>query len=359
MNPPRIKFVVGAFVAFCLVLLAGLLLIFQKGVSFATKTYEIRLHTSNVGGIKKQASVLMAGVPVGIVRDVQLDDQSKSVTLYLQIQDRYKISRDAIFNIEAAGFLGDQFISIIADKNSKSAEVLHDKDEATCREPLNIQEAARSALGLIQRMDRTVEEIHEAVARVDRTVLGDQNLTNLTATISNLRQASEQTKAVIEKASSASDKAVSLMDRASTTVDRASDAMVRLDNLVQTNTIPVNTAVTNFVQFAKQLSDLSVELKQTVVTNRAEFTDAIHNLDAATLTITNLLGGLETGKGLAGAVLKDEKLKLDMGILISNLTSLSSNINVAGSNLNTHGLWWLLWKPKSTVAKPAPHEAAH
>ena len=105
MEQKRLETKVGLFVFVGLVLLAVLLVQFSKGTSLFHGTYELRLHASNVGGLKQRASVLLAGVQVGSVSDIKLADDGKSVTIVLSVYKKFKIYRDARFVIEQAGFL--------------------------------------------------------------------------------------------------------------------------------------------------------------------------------------------------------------------------------------------------------------
>ena len=82
-SPLEIK--VGLFVFLGLLLLAAALIMFSKGASLFHGTYELRLHASNVGGLKERAGVLLAGVQVGTVSTIQLADDGKSVTILLKI----------------------------------------------------------------------------------------------------------------------------------------------------------------------------------------------------------------------------------------------------------------------------------
>jgi phospholipid/cholesterol/gamma-HCH transport system substrate-binding protein len=327
MNQSRTEWKVGIFVLICLVMLGALLLNFAKGLTVFKKTYEIRMLTANVGGIKPKAGVLMAGVPVGTVREIELSDQGKSVVVFLQIFERYQIHADAVFTIEAAGFLGDQYVSIVPDRNT--GPLLIAGDTVRCREPFNMQEAARSALGLIQRVDQTVQQLHESVMRIDRTILAERTLTNLVATFENFNRVSLQTKDVMDRATLFADKAVGTLDR--------------VETLVNTNSVPVQNAVSNLVLFSRQLNQVGEELQQTVATNRIQFTAAIKNIEASSILVTNLLVDLQNGKGLAGSLLKSEKLDAQFADLVLNLNILSTNFVTLSSNLNRFGL---LYKPK-------------
>src|SRR6266511_3354345 len=197
MSQKKLEWKVGLFLFACLVLLALLMVNFSKGLTFFKPTYTLRLKTKNVGGIKEQAAVLMAGVQVGNVTGAELAEDGKTVTVFLKVQSRYKIHGDAVFNIDSMGFLGDQYVMITTGRNE--AEVLKDNDEVTCREPFNLQEVARSAVGFIQRIDETARKLDEALTRVDRYVLNEETLTNRSMTLGNFRLVSERALTAAEK----------------------------------------------------------------------------------------------------------------------------------------------------------------
>jgi phospholipid/cholesterol/gamma-HCH transport system substrate-binding protein len=306
MNNTRLEWKVGLFVVLTLVVIGALILKFSKSTSPFRNTYELSLVTSNVGGIRPGASVLMAGVPVGTVRAVDLDSSGQKVTMHLQIESRYQIHEDARFTIEQAGFLGDQYIAITPTTNS--GPVLHPDATVRCEEPFNLQEVARSAAGLLRRVDQTAAKLDEAVARIDETVLSQQTLTNFAATISNFRVAS----------------------------DRALLTLHSVDDVVQTNSPLMNTALSNLVEFSKQLDAVTADLQLVVATNRVEITTAVKNLGSASAHVNHLLNDLQSGKGLAGGILKDEQMRQEFSSTLSNL-------NVVSSNLSAHSLWWNLF----------------
>jgi ABC-type transporter Mla subunit MlaD len=118
-----------------------------------------------------KAGVVMAGVRVGNVSGIELDPTGKTVTITLEILDKYRIRKDARFVIDQIGFLGDQFVSVIAGENA--APLLGPSDVVPVEEPFNLQEAARSANGLIQRVDKSVQRLTETFAKVDDLLLSD------------------------------------------------------------------------------------------------------------------------------------------------------------------------------------------
>jgi phospholipid/cholesterol/gamma-HCH transport system substrate-binding protein len=314
MSQMRFEWRVGFFVLVCLGLLGTLVIGFSKGWTLVKTNYELRLRTPNVGGIKAGAVVLMAGVPVGNVGRVELSDDGKSVVIFIRVLNRYQVHRDARFVIETAGFLGDQFISIIPHPN-QAPEVLKPGAEVVCEEPFNLQEVARSAAGLIKRVDQTAERLNEAVSRIDAVFLSEQTLTNLAVTVANFRQLSERSLVTLDN----------------------------VDALIRTNTPGVEATVSNLVGFSEQINRVTGELRDTVATNRDQIGRAVKNVESATVQADKLLSDLQAGKGLAGSLLKDEQLKADLSLMVSNFTALSSNLSKYG----------LLYKPKPPRSRPA------
>ena len=318
MEKSRLETKVGLFVVLGLALLASLLILFSKGTSLFSRTYELRLHASNVGGLKERAGVLLAGVQVGGVSSIQLAEDGKSVTILLDIYKGCKIYRDARFIIEQSGFLGDQYVSIIPTSNAPP--VLVNGDEVNCQEPFNLQEVARSASGFIQRIDDTAKKLDESVTDLRRVVLNEETLTNFSATMHNLRTVSEEAMGTVNN----------------------------INALVATNGPQINLAVSNVVFFSQELLRLAGSAEGVLATNSAGITVAVKNIESSTEVLKDLLNDVQSGKGLAGTMLENEQLT-------TNVQAIANNLAVASSNLNRLGLWRFLWhrEPLRTNAPPA------
>ena len=321
MSQSRVEWKVGGFVAVGLVLMALLVLNFSKGLSRLKPTYVVRLKTTNVGGIKEKAAVLLAGVTIGNVSHVELSPDSKSVIIFLRIEKQRSIPGDAIFNIEAQGFLGDQFVSIAPTQNvlpplPKDGSALRE-----CRAPFNIQDAARDALGLIQRLDQAAQKVDLAVDRVNKTVLTEQTLTNFAAMVGSLRVVADQTRAVTERALVLENKAIGALDR--------------VDALLATNVAPIQVAVSNVLRFSEQLNKVGTDLQDTVGSNRPAIQAAVRNLETASAQVTNLLGEVHSGRGLVGALIRDEALARNFKQLSADLPAISGHVNNTLSNVNS------------------------
>ncbi len=329
MNKPKLEWKVGVFVIIGLVLLGVLLVSFSKGTSIFISTYEVKMRTSNIGGLIPGAKVVLAGVPIGTVDRIELEQDGKFVIAILEIREKYQIHGDALFFIEQAGFLGDQYVAVKVDKNA--APMLKDGAEVKCEEPFNMQEAARSAQGLIERVDTMVKQINTAVDRVDKGLLSDATLKSLTTTITNLQSVSEKT--------------VSAISRIDQLVETNSPTLTRSLNNVADFSEKLST-MTNLVNFTEKLNKVADELQLTISENRGDIKSAVKNLEEATASANTIMKDVKEGKGLAGSLLHDEQLQVQFGHIVTNISILSSNLSRFG----------LLYKPKvnkSTENRPA------
>ncbi len=81
---------------------------FQSG-----PTYDVIAEFTNIGGLKDRAPVKMAGVRIGTVKSIGLDQKSMDARVVLAISRRYdQIPTDSFAKIMTSGLLGDQFVSI-------------------------------------------------------------------------------------------------------------------------------------------------------------------------------------------------------------------------------------------------------
>ena len=314
MEKSRLEIKVGLFVFICLALLAALLIQFSKSSSLWRGTYELHLHADNVGGIKPRAGVLLAGVPVGSVADIQLAPGGKSVTMILKIYKDFPIYHDARFVIEQSGFLGDQFISVVPTANTDPA--LTNDADVPCEAPFNLQEVARGAAGFIQRIDETAKKLDASVTDLRTQVLNAQTLASFGTSITNLKLFTES----------------------------ALETVQNINGVVTTNSAQVGVAVSNAVQFSASLDELADSARGVLATNSVNITQATKDIADATATFKQLAADLQAGRGLAGALLQNPELA-------TNVEGIAANLAVTSSNLNRLGLWGVLWSHKPAATK--------
>jgi phospholipid/cholesterol/gamma-HCH transport system substrate-binding protein len=310
---PRTEIKVGLFVLIGLVLGAALVVSFNKGAGPLQKTYRLRMQAKDVSGVIPGSFVLMAGVRIGAVEDIQLDDATGTVVLIARLSSKHPLREDAQFLIKQSGFIGDQYIGVF---QGKSGNFLTNGAIVQIEAPFDLGEVARSTGGLVKRVDTMVGQLSNAVARVDSVLLSSDTLTNIAKIVSNFHTVSEHTLSTLTK----------------------------LENLIDTNMPAISASVTNAHAFTLKLNDVAVDLRQVIATNREQLSASMKNIQNATEKLDSAMGDVNAGKGLAGALIKNEQLATDMSLIMSNLQVLSSNIN-------NKGLWSVFRKPKVSASK--------
>lgn len=122
-----LELAVGIFMIAGMVCLAYLTIKLGQLEVFGDKGYEIQAVFSSSGGLKTGSSVVIAGVEVGRVKKVILDDYEARVTMSIPLE--VKIQEDAIASIKTKGLIGEKYVEISPgglDENLEPGGVIRD-----------------------------------------------------------------------------------------------------------------------------------------------------------------------------------------------------------------------------------------
>lgn len=328
MEKSRLEIKVGLFVCIGLALVVALMVWFSKGHSLFRSTYELKLHTANIGGLKLQAGVLLAGVNVGTVEDIRLDPSGTdcpsgtSVTVLLRIYNKYRIYHDARFVIKSSDFLGDQYVAVIPLTNS--LPVLINGADVQCDAPFDLQEVEGDAGQIMKDVRDTMQDVKATLKKVTFSIDALQakvlNAEALGSLMTNVHDITVQAKGTLSD----------------------------LDNLIATNQTQVSLAVSNFARFSAQLNQLGISASNLLATNGDNLTAATKNIQNLTANADQLVKNAGAGQGLVGELLRNNQTA-------TNVQLLAENLSVVSSNLNRFGLWHILWShspPDTNTVKP-------
>ncbi|PXW97136.1 phospholipid/cholesterol/gamma-HCH transport system substrate-binding protein [Sphaerotilus hippei] len=106
---------IGAAALLFLALKAGNLL----SVSFEP-TYRVVASFDNIGGLKPRAAVKSAGVVVGRVATIGLDDKTYQAQVVIDMEQRFVFPKDSSAKILTAGLLGEQYIGLEPGAEAKN-----------------------------------------------------------------------------------------------------------------------------------------------------------------------------------------------------------------------------------------------
>lgn len=83
-------------------------------------TYQVSAKFDNIGGLKSGAAVKSAGVVVGRVASITLDDKSYQARATLALQSKFVFPKDSSLKILTSGLLGEQYVGMEAGADEKN-----------------------------------------------------------------------------------------------------------------------------------------------------------------------------------------------------------------------------------------------
>ncbi len=110
MERGKLEFVVGLFVLVGILCLGYLAIKLGKLELVGGDYYELTADFSSSSGLKKGASVEIAGVEVGRVKSIVLKEDQAQVVV--AIEDGITVYDDAIASIKTRGIIGEKFLGL-------------------------------------------------------------------------------------------------------------------------------------------------------------------------------------------------------------------------------------------------------
>ncbi len=280
---------VGIFVLICLVLTAGMILKFGKYERLGKKTYEITVIFPQVGGIVKNASVLLAGIPVGKVREVYLvEDHAMQAHVKLSIYEGVTIRKDAKFVINQSGLLGDRYIDVVPQ--SVRAVPLKAGDTVEGSSSVDLTEAIRAVVDVLQQAATTVQRVDNAIKRVDETVLSQESLDHVQLALANIDVTTSNTAALT----------------------------LGLRTIVDENRGRVDAMLAKAAEASTSLSATAKRVDELVLNNQDDVRAMTKNLAESAHRLNVLLEKMEKGEGTVGRLMVDPTLHDEVLRLVRN-----------------------------------------
>jgi len=128
MKRSALDLAVGVFVILGILALGWLSIRLGKVDLWGSRSYTVYADFPSAGGLKPGTTIEIAGVQVGHVTGIHLDNFQARVTM--SIQDGVKLTQDSIASIKTKGLIGEKFVQIspggsdkIIPPNGKISEV--------------------------------------------------------------------------------------------------------------------------------------------------------------------------------------------------------------------------------------------
>jgi phospholipid/cholesterol/gamma-HCH transport system substrate-binding protein len=113
-------FVIGVFLWFSYVLLSS-------AFNFSIRYYDLKAVFSSADGIAKGSDVKIAGVKVGEVKSVIVNNKTFSAEVEMKINSKFDMPVDSSASIQSSGLLGGKFIELspgVEDDNLQDGDTI-------------------------------------------------------------------------------------------------------------------------------------------------------------------------------------------------------------------------------------------
>lgn len=112
MKRENLELIVGVFMLVGILCLGYLSIRLGKMELFSGNTYQVYADFDSVSGLKSGAAVEIAGVEVGKVDRILLDQESEQARVWMKVTTGVKLQSDVIASVRTKGIIGDRFIKL-------------------------------------------------------------------------------------------------------------------------------------------------------------------------------------------------------------------------------------------------------
>lgn len=277
---------------------------FLKGRDLFKKQTVFYVRYNNVSGLMDANPVLLNGMQIGQVKNIQFTkDYSGDVMVELILDKYFPIPKNSTARITNASLLGDKSVELILGNSKQLAQnndTLQGEIQVTLTEQVNAALAPMKARAeqILTNADSLITSLNDALGRRGNNSL-KASLKDLSGTFHNLNKATAS-----------------------------------LNNLVETNTHKINQIVTNLDTLSLTLKNNNQQIQQIIQnTNKvsqsladAHLKEVINNMNKTVVQIQQMLAQVNEGHGTVGALMTNDSIYQEVNKSLVELKKLLKDI---------------------------------
>lgn len=226
----------------------------------------------NVEGLSNSSPITLNGLAIGKVKSITIDTNTGKLKVALQILTDFPISATSVASIYEPGVISGKQIEIVPDFSNKTLAV----DGQSLKSDVK--------LGLTGAIQKTLEPLQQKLVKVMDNI--DQLLINVNAVL-DLKSQENLRNSIMEL---------------SKTMQQIHQLTSNANQLVLDNKSDLKTVVSNFKKVSADFAVLSDSLK------KSDLGGTVKNLNKTLVKVDAIMADLQSGKGTAGKLIKDEAL---------------------------------------------------
>tara|TARA_A200000113_G_scaffold222295_1_gene235661 strand:- start:104 stop:1018 length:915 start_codon:yes stop_codon:yes gene_type:complete len=263
---------------------------FLKGSSLLDKQKTIYAVYDGVDGLLVGANVMINGLSIGNVTELDFLSNSTKILVTLKVKDKLNFSSKSTASIYETGVLGGLAISIdpIFERESivKTGDTLNSSVRPGLTELINRQ---------IEPLSR---QLQSTITSVDSIFTGASNVLN--------RQTQEQIKESINVLTSA--------------INAINNSSIIIEKTLTDKNAQINNTIDNFEKISSNLSEVSEEL------NSFGLSNLLANLEVSVDGISSIVNKLESDNSTIGKLINEDEVYNNLNSSIESLNSLIIDI---------------------------------
>ncbi len=288
---------VGMFVLVGILILAYFTLKVGK-IEVTEKGYIIYAVFDTVSGLDEKSVVKMAGVPIGNVVSIQLENGKAKVRM--SIKEDVDIPADSTISLASEGLLGEKYIEIIPGEEKE--EFIQPESVLSKSTPgANFDEFVRKITIMADDIKKVTESLAEALGEEE----GKESLKEI---VVNLRDSTRVFRDLMDANEKKIGRILDNLDRLSADLGEVSgeskqDMKTLIANLREfSDTLKERTP-----EIASKIESTMNQVEGFVSENREDIKEAIENIKSASARLDSTLEKIESGEGTIGKLVTDEK----------------------------------------------------
>ncbi len=272
---------------------------------------ELKIQFTDVMGLRKGAPVWILGIEEGSVKSIKLDPVYGVIVTVSVSRNALKfVSRQSRATILTMGLLGDKYIELSAglpqEESIRPGERIKGSAETKLKDMMGTVGVAIEKMGqFIERMDTLLTKVEKGQGTIAK-FLNDPSLYN------QLTEASHRLSGLLDDVKNS----------------RGTMKLLIEDPSLYNKAL---AAVSSTEEFSRKLNESVGTLKKLI-----EDPHLYDTLNKASTQISSILDGIEKGKGMVGALTKNEELPQDLRDTLTELKKLTAEIEALAKDIKEH-----------------------
>ncbi len=282
MNNHGSEIKVGIFVLIGIIILAYMSLKVGKFDFGKPEGYEIIAYFDNVSGLNTDVPVEIAGIEVGRVKEIVLDQGKAKVSMRISYDT--SIPSDSTASLRSRGLMGDKFIEI-ALGSPESPSLKNGEKVVHTRTPADIDQA-------VNKIGEVAGDISKVSKALGNALGGEQGQGDIRQVLENLKKGTET-----------------------------------LSRIITENENNINSLLKNLNQFSKDLEGISQANKAHINRIIIDLKQSTAQLRESTSTFNNIAKKMERGEGTLGRLINDPSTLEELNQTLAHLKSITQKID--------------------------------